>query len=79
LVAGSTGLGETVVEGVTGYTFIPDNEQSLARSLLCLAHSRMLRRQLGRAGRELVLQNFSLSLYHTRIVNAVDSVVRRKT
>ena len=79
LVADSTGLRETVVDGVTGYTFIPDNEQSLTRSLLRLARSRMLRRQLGRAGRELVLEKFSLPLYHTRIVNAVDSVIRRGT
>lgn len=77
LVSNSTGLRETVIDGVTGYTFIPDNEQSLTQSLLYLARSRMLRRQLGKAGRELVLQKFSLPSYHTKIVNAVDSVVRR--
>jgi glycosyltransferase involved in cell wall biosynthesis len=75
LVADSTGLRETVIDGVTGFKFLPDDEPDLVRLMLRLARSRTLRHQLGNAGRAWVLEKFSLATYHQNIVAAVNKAI----
>lgn len=75
MVADSTGLRETVIDGVTGYIFSPDDESELVRLMLCLARSSALRHQLGKAGRARVLEKFSLVSYHQQIVAVVNKAL----
>ncbi|MGW8256138.1 MAG: glycosyltransferase, partial [Thermoguttaceae bacterium] len=62
---------EIVVEGKTGYLVTPDDEQQLAQRTLELLCHPDLAAVLGRAGRELVLANWSVD----RMVRAYEDLI----
>lgn len=54
------GLTESVIDGVTGFIVQPQNSSTLAEAIAKLVQLPTLAAEMGRRGRERVLQNFSL-------------------
>ena len=74
IVADSSGLRETVVDGRTGLRVKPDDEVALAQALIELASDPPRRRVYGAAGRAFVVEHFSLDRYRGSIVAALQEV-----
>jgi len=51
---------EAVIDGVTGFVVPPDDASALATAMALLGNDRGLRHEMGKAGRERVLEHFSL-------------------
>jgi D-inositol-3-phosphate glycosyltransferase len=54
------GLGESIVDGITGFLVPPQNSDALAAAIAQLIRSPGLGASMGRRGRERVRQTFSL-------------------
>jgi glycosyltransferase involved in cell wall biosynthesis len=73
IASDSGGLSEIVREGETGFLIPPGNVGALAKALLCLLQNREWAEQMGRAGRQVAVDQFSettfvdkfVHLYHT--------------
>ena len=78
----ATNLGgslDQVVEGVTGFLVPPADPRALAGRIELLANDPELRRKMGAAGRERIIENFSLSEMVKKIEAVYDSVVPQET
>ena len=62
------GLPEIVDDGVTGMLFEPGNARDLAEKILYLWHRPDLCREMGRAARQKVLQEYSPEKYYDRLM-----------
>lgn len=60
------GIPETVRDGKTGLLVGQDDLPGLVRAMRSLVQSEELRRELGRSGRDFLLEEFSLSVMNTR-------------
>jgi len=63
----SGGMGEAVVDGVTGETIDSEDVDDIAKSILRLFSNGETAREYGRAGRELVKKEFSWNTYYQRV------------
>jgi glycogen synthase len=74
VVVGTTtgGTRELLLEGETGLTFPPEDEQALAAQLLRLAQDPALRKQLACKGHQLVQEKFTLS----RMVDEIEAYLK---
>ncbi len=70
------GIPEVIVDHETGYLFAVDNEDELADCLLRLLSSESLRRQLGAAGRQRVLDCFDRESKMESICELIKACVR---
>lgn len=68
------GLPEIVDEGETGLLFQPGDAEDLARKIRYLWDHPDLCRQMGQAGREKVLREYSLQRYYDRLMAAYEKV-----
>ncbi|MCB0019981.1 MAG: glycosyltransferase family 4 protein, partial [Anaerolineales bacterium] len=75
------GLPESVIDGETGFVVPRRNPTAIAQALIRLAGSPSLRRQLGQAGRQRVMENFTLheqvrafSIFFQRILSTSSDV-----
>jgi glycosyltransferase involved in cell wall biosynthesis len=57
------GPAEQIIHNQTGFLFAPDNVSELTRQLEQLTHEPTLRARMGEAGRQRVIQNFSIESY----------------
>ena len=62
------GLPEMVEDGVTGFLFEPGNSEDLAEKMKLLWENRDLCRQMGQAGREKALREYSEEIYCKRLM-----------
>lgn len=62
------GLPEMVEDGFTGFLFEPGNSQDLASKMKLLWESPDLCREMGRAGREKAIQEYSEDVYYKRLM-----------
>jgi glycosyltransferase involved in cell wall biosynthesis len=74
VVVGTTtgGTKELLVEGETGLTFPPEDDEALSAQLLRLARDPALRQRLAEAGRHTVHEKFTLS----RMVNEIEAYLQ---
>lgn len=70
---------ETVEPGETGLLVPPGDPTSLARGLHTLLADHTLRQQLGRAGREQVLKNFTMERMCSQTLALYESLLAQKT
>jgi len=63
------GLPEIVEDGITGVLFTPGSDVELARQIRQLWSSPVLCRQMGQAGREKALRQYSRNVYYDRLIH----------
>jgi len=68
---------EVVADGVTGFIVPPQDPEAMAEKLLLLVRDEELRRQMGQAGRERVLERFSITETTERYEELYRSVLQR--
>ncbi|PWT93984.1 MAG: hypothetical protein C5B54_00880 [Acidobacteria bacterium] len=68
------GPAETIVDGRTGYLVPPGRPDLIAEKILMLLSDQAKRQKMGSAGRERVLQNFSLERYAANFSKLLDSL-----
>ena len=68
------GTAETIVDGETGYLVPPGRPDLIAERVLSLLDDEALRERMGRAGRQRVLDNFSIDRYAAGFSEALDSL-----
>jgi len=66
------GIPEIVVEGVTGYVVEYGNVEALAGRLICLLTNEGLRRRMGAAGKQRVIENYGFETFQRRLVELLD-------
>ncbi len=77
VVASRTGgLPEVVEDGVTGILVPPGDSKALAEAVVLLLHDPALRRRLGQAGRQRVLDEFTLDRVLPQTLNVYQSLSR---
>ncbi len=64
-------MGETIVDGVTGFLVMPDDPFSLADRVIRILRNADLRAEMGRAGRERIEQVFAESRTIERLIDAI--------
>lgn len=69
------GIPELVEEGKTGLLYEAGDVDGLLQALNQLMHSKDLRQQMGKAGRERVEQHFSLDMHHQGLMNIYKNVL----
>lgn len=69
------GLPDIIKDGVTGFLIQPGDKQALAARLKLLAEDAALRRQLGQAARDRVLQKFDAGQNALRVVEVLHEVI----
>jgi len=69
------GLPEIVEDGVTGLLFEPGNATDLAEKIAYLWERPQLCRQLGRAGREKALRDYSPEKYYERLIAVYEKAI----
>ncbi|HEV2493925.1 MAG TPA: glycosyltransferase family 4 protein [Terriglobia bacterium] len=62
------GIPEIVLEGVTGYVVEYGNVDALAGRLICLLTNEDLRRRMGAAGKQRVIENYGFATFQKRLV-----------
>ena len=62
-----TGVKETIEHALTGFRFPDSDLQALAHHMTTLARDAALRREMGKAGRAMVIRQFSSRSYSTRV------------
>ena len=67
------GIPEIVADGVTGLLCTPQSPRDLAAKLLELARDPLRRVKMGRAGRQLVSERFSVTTYAEAVLNVLRS------
>jgi glycosyltransferase involved in cell wall biosynthesis len=72
------GTPDVVVDGVTGLLVPPRDPSALAKALATLVRDPDLRRKMGQAGRERVLQHFSVERMVERTQNLYDQLLSAK-
>jgi glycosyltransferase involved in cell wall biosynthesis len=72
------GLSEIVRHGRTGFLVPPGDTEALSAALLALLHDRKLSEQMGRAGREVALAEYSQSRFVERFVRLYQTLVGRE-
>jgi glycosyltransferase involved in cell wall biosynthesis len=72
------GLPEIVNNGVTGMFFEPGNSKDLANKMRLLWHDHALRLQLGQAGREKFLRDYSEDLYFRQLMAIYEKAISLK-
>ncbi|MFB3787130.1 MAG: glycosyltransferase family 4 protein [bacterium] len=72
------GLPEVIDEGRTGYLVEPDNVEALAARIQELWNNPLLGRQLGLAGREKVLREYTEDMYLQRLLAAYRRVLEKE-
>ena len=70
------GLSEIVEDGVTGCLFDPGNAEDLAEKLGSLWNNPELRRNMGRAGREKVLRQYTRDRYYNNLMAVYQEAIR---
>jgi len=68
------GTAETIVDGETGYLVPPARPDLIAERVLALLDDETLRERMGRAGRQWVLDNFSIGRYVAGFSETLDSL-----
>lgn len=66
---------EIVQDGITGYLVTKQNSQALADKLEILIKNPELRKEMGRAGRKLYEEKFTLTIFEKRMVEILQSVL----
>jgi len=69
------GLPEIVEDGVTGLLFEPGNADELAKKMKLLWENPDLCRQMGKAGREKAIRDYSEDVYYKRLMAVYKSVI----
>ncbi len=69
---------EVVADGVTGYLVPPDDPEAMASRLLELLRDSGMRRQMGTAGRRLMLQKFTTEIMVSKVTAAYEQLLRTK-
>ena len=69
------GLLEIVDDGVTGLFFEPGNSEDLANKMKLLWGNPDLCRQLGRAGREKAIREYSEDIYYRRLMAVYERAI----
>lgn len=69
------GISELVEEGKTGLLYEAGDVDGLLQALNQLMHSKGLRQQMGKFGRERVEQHFSLDMHHQGLMNIYKNVL----
>lgn len=69
------GLSEIVDEGVTGLFFEPGNSEDLANKMKLLWGNPKLCRQMGRAGREKAIREYSEDVYYRRLMAVYEMAI----
>ena len=64
------GLTEIILDGKTGILVEPDDPDTLARAIIQLLEDNTLRRQLGKAGRQRVVECFSWEQASQTLLNS---------
>jgi sugar transferase (PEP-CTERM/EpsH1 system associated) len=72
------GTPDVVVDGVTGFLVPPRDPSALAKALATLVRDPDLRRRMGQAGRERVLQHFSVERMVERTQNLYEQLLSAK-
>lgn len=65
----SGAIPDKVINGVTGFLVDPDNNKELVESILKLALDQDLRKKMGEAGRQFIVDNFSHKIIAEKIEN----------
>jgi glycosyltransferase involved in cell wall biosynthesis len=71
------GPAETVVDGVTGYLVTPRDGKAIADRVVELLHDPLRRQQLGEAGRNHVIANFSAQKYAASVSAVLDQLTAK--
>lgn len=71
-----TGIREAVLHGRTGLLFEPGNATALAGCMVELARDASMREDMGRAGRNFILDNFSISGYVEQVQDLMSRTLR---
>ena len=69
------GLPELVEDGITGLLFEPGNSEELAEKMKLLWENQDLCRQMGQAGREKAIREYSDDIYHKRLIEVYDKAI----
>lgn len=69
------GMSEVVRDGVEGYLVPPCDDEAVAERVERLFNDAELRRQMGRSGRERVIESFGLDSYLSRFIAFYESVL----
>ncbi len=75
----STNVGgplETIIDGVTGFLVPPRDPNAIAERVITLLNNPALRQQMGIAGREHVIEHFSVQRFAAAIAEVVESLTR---
>ncbi len=67
IVSNQGGMGETIIEGKTGFSVPVDSDAAVGDAIVKLAGDRTMRETMGKAGREYVLTNFVPKIMATRL------------
>ena len=73
------GIPEAVADGMSGFLVAPSDADALADKLAFLIQSPELRRQMGSAGRKLIIEHFSEAGAAARIMSLYDQVLATST
>ncbi|MGE4442606.1 MAG: glycosyltransferase [Desulfomicrobium sp.] len=65
---------ESVVDGLTGFVYSPNDVQGFVSSILLLLNDNMLRDRMGLAGYDLVSSKFSLEIWENKFQKILDSL-----
>ncbi len=68
------GPAETILDGITGFLVEPRDSRAIANRTVQLLRDPALRKRMGEAGREHVIQHFSAQHYAEKIGNMIDSL-----
>ncbi len=69
------GIPEIVEDGVTGFLFEPGNADELAEKMKLLWENPELCRQMGKAGREKAIREYSEDVYYERLMAVYDEAL----
>jgi glycosyltransferase involved in cell wall biosynthesis len=72
------GIPDIVEDGVTGFLVQQKNAEQLADKLEILIQNQALREQMGRAGREKFLREYTLEKFENRMVEILNAVADKK-
>ncbi|MBI4289355.1 MAG: glycosyltransferase [Chloroflexi bacterium] len=72
------GMRETVLDGITGILVPPRDPKALAEAILRLLKDRNLRERMGKAGRQRVLQDYSLDAETSAFLSLFDELNSRR-
>jgi glycosyltransferase involved in cell wall biosynthesis len=70
------GIGEVVKDGETGFLLSDRNGASMAEKIELLAQDPEMRREMGKAGRKMVLQKFNKDTYVKKIIDSYETILK---